>query len=113
MKRDVAYSANIPIWTNNDSVHRFEVVSQEFDEIKFSETQPLTFQSIPWPLLSSPNTFTFDDIEWGNSFQNKSMITYSFLMGATYFLSGEILQRVYHQVVPYPPFLSAQASYRA
>jgi hypothetical protein len=64
-QRDAERYAKFPQWTKYSSMQRFEAVSQEFDEIKFSETQPLTFESVPWPLLSFPNMTTFDDIEWG------------------------------------------------
>ncbi|EKM49818.1 uncharacterized protein PHACADRAFT_61036, partial [Phanerochaete carnosa HHB-10118-sp] len=39
-------------------------VSTEFDEIKFCASQPLTFESIPWPLLCLPEKRTFVGIEW-------------------------------------------------
>lgn len=31
-------------------------VSIEFDALKFCETQPLTFRSIPWPVLTAPKS---------------------------------------------------------
>ncbi|KIP02705.1 hypothetical protein PHLGIDRAFT_40425, partial [Phlebiopsis gigantea 11061_1 CR5-6] len=39
-------------------------ISAEFDELKFDEGKPLTFESIPWPVLSSPFHLTVDHIEW-------------------------------------------------
>jgi hypothetical protein len=64
MKRDAMHRTNFPMWTTHGRVQRFEAVSQEFDEIKFSETQPLTFESVPWPLPFLPSMATFDDVEW-------------------------------------------------
>lgn len=52
------------MWTKQRGVERFEAVSIEFDEIKFCDAQPLTFESIPWPVLGSPHRLTVNDIEW-------------------------------------------------
>ncbi|EKM49825.1 uncharacterized protein PHACADRAFT_265531, partial [Phanerochaete carnosa HHB-10118-sp] len=51
-------------WTNKRAIERFNAVSVEFDEIKFCESQPLTFQSVPWPMLRSPLHLTAEDIDW-------------------------------------------------
>ncbi|KIP03991.1 hypothetical protein PHLGIDRAFT_40064, partial [Phlebiopsis gigantea 11061_1 CR5-6] len=40
-------------------------VSVEFEGIKFCHTQPLTFGSVPWPLLTPPHKTTLDDVDWG------------------------------------------------
>ncbi|KAI0698132.1 hypothetical protein BC835DRAFT_1243651, partial [Cytidiella melzeri] len=40
-------------------------VSAEFDSIKFQESQPLTFESVPWPVLDHPHRTSWDSIEWG------------------------------------------------
>ncbi|EKM49815.1 uncharacterized protein PHACADRAFT_214337 [Phanerochaete carnosa HHB-10118-sp] len=53
-------------WTETRHVNWFKEVSSEFEEIKFSASQPLTFKSIPWPLLMPPNAHTLDLIEWSN-----------------------------------------------
>lgn len=42
---------------------RFEYVRNEFATIKFDEKQPLTFWSIPWPILN-PRKATPEDITW-------------------------------------------------
>lgn len=57
------------LWTpwaiqKRHAVDRFKAVSIEFDEIVFRDTQPLTFESVPWPLIRPPLALTFDDIEW-------------------------------------------------
>lgn len=51
-------------WTPVRSIERFRIISDEFDDIKFGTTQPLTFESIPWPTLHSPYTVKFDNIDW-------------------------------------------------
>lgn len=52
------------VWSDYRSVKRFQDVCVEFDGLKFSDTQPLTFESVPWPLTIPPHKTTFDDIEW-------------------------------------------------
>ncbi|GJE92589.1 hypothetical protein PsYK624_087440 [Phanerochaete sordida] len=51
-------------WNSDRALRRFEFVSQEFDDIKFCESQPLTFDSVPWPVLQTPLVLTFNDIDW-------------------------------------------------
>lgn len=46
------------------ALERFNVVSSEFESIKFSDSQPLTFESVPWPILINPGYMKFEDIEW-------------------------------------------------
>ena len=47
------------------ALERFRLVSAEFDDIQFCATQPLTFESVPWPILKSPFTATTTtDVEW-------------------------------------------------
>ncbi|GJE92506.1 hypothetical protein PsYK624_086600 [Phanerochaete sordida] len=43
---------------------RFEVVSKEFDAIRFDEGQPLTLGSVPWPTLKEPSRLAVEDITW-------------------------------------------------
>lgn len=54
-------------WTSLGSraLQRFKLVSDEFDNIRFHDSQPLTFESVPWPILVNPGYMTFEDIEWG------------------------------------------------
>lgn len=51
-------------WTAKHAVERFKLVSIEFDAIIFSEVQPLTLQSIPWPVASSPEEFNITQLDW-------------------------------------------------
>lgn len=62
--RDIVSWPSKTPWTNERAIHRFKAVSMEFDEIKFCDTQPLTFESVPWPLIHPPLRVTFDNIEW-------------------------------------------------
>ncbi|EKM49820.1 uncharacterized protein PHACADRAFT_154433 [Phanerochaete carnosa HHB-10118-sp] len=52
------------LWTRQLSIRRFHTLCIEFDEIKFGDAQPLTFESVPWPMLHYPLDLTFDGIEW-------------------------------------------------
>ncbi|RDB29840.1 hypothetical protein Hypma_013934 [Hypsizygus marmoreus] len=52
------------LWSNERALDRFLLLGDEFDNIKFSETQPLTFEGIPWPVLDHPQSFTVEDVEW-------------------------------------------------
>lgn len=63
-RRDCVYWA--PSYnTAQVSIDRFTAVSAEFDDTHFSAAQPLTFESVPWPLARLPLTMSLDDIEWG------------------------------------------------
>ena len=61
--RDRALRVSL-FWNFTKSVARFNLVSAEFDEIKFCATQPLTFESIPWPISKSPLGMSTADVEW-------------------------------------------------
>ncbi|THG99110.1 hypothetical protein EW026_g3200 [Hermanssonia centrifuga] len=51
-------------WNLHFGLARFKLASAEFDDIRFNETQPLTFESVPWPTLLSPYKVTLEDIDW-------------------------------------------------
>ncbi|KAI0088645.1 hypothetical protein BDY19DRAFT_178260 [Irpex rosettiformis] len=46
------------------ALERFQLVSEEFDTIRFQESQPLTFASVPWPVLCHPYAMKFEAINW-------------------------------------------------
>ena len=48
----------------DDYLERFKLISDEFGTIKFDKKQPLTFESVPWPVLHSPLLLVINDIEW-------------------------------------------------
>jgi hypothetical protein len=51
-------------WSNHRALERFKAVSLEFESISFSDTQPFTFESVPWPVLHWPHSLKVDDVEW-------------------------------------------------
>jgi len=52
-------------WTKALALERFIFLSDEFDQTKFCEAQPLTFENIPWPVCEEPTEFLSEDIDWG------------------------------------------------
>ncbi|KAF7377919.1 hypothetical protein MSAN_00215700 [Mycena sanguinolenta] len=51
-------------WTHARALERLKVQIEEFDKIKFSETQPLTFHVVPWPVLTDPLDLDIEQIDW-------------------------------------------------
>jgi DNA repair exonuclease SbcCD ATPase subunit len=51
-------------WTPLRALERFKLQMEEFDKIKFSETQPLTFHAVPWPVLTDPLDLDIEEIDW-------------------------------------------------
>lgn len=51
-------------WTPQRAIEQYKEVSDIFDTKKFSESDPLTMDAIPWPTLLAPNAFTLADINW-------------------------------------------------
>ncbi|KAF9033994.1 hypothetical protein BDZ89DRAFT_1111183 [Hymenopellis radicata] len=41
---------------------RFKFVVDDFSSIRFSDDQPVTFLSVPWPVLLNPHHISFDEI---------------------------------------------------
>uniref|UniRef100_A0A0W0G5N8 Uncharacterized protein n=1 Tax=Moniliophthora roreri TaxID=221103 RepID=A0A0W0G5N8_MONRR len=54
------------LWTEASAIERFRTVVEEFEKAKFSDTQPLTFASIPWPVLMNPFSLTPKDVQWSD-----------------------------------------------
>lgn len=52
-------------WNLDKALERHICVCQEFDSITFDGSQPLTFESVPWPVRLPPLGFTVDKISWG------------------------------------------------
>jgi hypothetical protein len=52
------------VWNAPNAVAYFRQISLEFDTITFSESQPFTFESAPWPTLLYPGMLSLDDIDW-------------------------------------------------
>ncbi|KAJ7694897.1 hypothetical protein B0H17DRAFT_1199045 [Mycena rosella] len=51
-------------WTPARALERLRLQMDEFDRIKFSEAQPLTFRVIPWPVLTDPLDLDVEQIDW-------------------------------------------------
>ncbi|ESK92530.1 hypothetical protein Moror_4406 [Moniliophthora roreri MCA 2997] len=48
-------------WNCKRALERFKVLLSEFETITFTEDQPLTATTVPWPVLSDPFEMDFDD----------------------------------------------------
>lgn len=64
-ERDNSFTSPSKVWSHTQAISRYKAVSIEFDALEFCETQPLTFGSIPWPLLTAPKSTALEQIEWG------------------------------------------------
>nr|GAT54400.1 predicted protein [Mycena chlorophos] len=62
--RDADLRRGFIIWTPARALKRVQLVMDEFDKLKFSETLPLTFGAIPWPVLVDPVRMKVEDISW-------------------------------------------------
>ncbi|KAH9935289.1 uncharacterized protein B0H18DRAFT_1082142 [Fomitopsis serialis] len=51
-------------WTTARALERYKVLSEAFDNAKFTEDNPATFDTIPWPVLQSPAMLSIEDIDW-------------------------------------------------
>ena len=66
LKRDLKFcdSQKLSTWDLERALKRFIGVSEEFDTLKFHElTQPLVFESVPWPILDHPHRMTANRVE--------------------------------------------------
>ncbi|KAJ6568623.1 hypothetical protein B0H19DRAFT_1373205 [Mycena capillaripes] len=63
MKRDERFT-EARVWTASLALERFETILlvEEFVKFKFSDSTPLIFEALPWPVLARPRTFTVDSI---------------------------------------------------
>ncbi|KAF7298391.1 hypothetical protein MKEN_01363800 [Mycena kentingensis (nom. inval.)] len=52
------------VWTAARAISRLKILMDEFDACKYSEAQPLTKGSVPWPVLTDPTTLRVGDITW-------------------------------------------------
>lgn len=51
-------------WTSELALSRFNLLTEEFDSARFSETKPLTAEVVPWPVLTDPFKFQVEDLDW-------------------------------------------------
>jgi hypothetical protein len=53
-------------WTTQRALERYKDVCEHFDETKFSLSEPLHFDDVPWPVLHQPTRFTVEDVDWAS-----------------------------------------------
>ncbi|PBK92685.1 hypothetical protein ARMGADRAFT_1013222 [Armillaria gallica] len=51
-------------WSNTRALERVQILMDEFEKTKFSESQPATFEIIPWPVLTDPLLLKVEHIDW-------------------------------------------------
>jgi hypothetical protein len=51
-------------WTTQRALERYRVLCESFDATKFSVCEPLTIDTVPWPVLQSPVAFSVEDVNW-------------------------------------------------
>ncbi|KAL0949474.1 hypothetical protein HGRIS_009527 [Hohenbuehelia grisea] len=62
---DASLWGHVSPWTAKAAFSRFRLHCDAFDSGQFSSSRPLTFHSIPWPILSDPfNDIVPEDLEW-------------------------------------------------
>ncbi|KAJ7796037.1 hypothetical protein B0H14DRAFT_3552635 [Mycena olivaceomarginata] len=62
-QRDQNMWGSVAQWTPAHALERLEFLIEEFNTIKFSEAQPLTYHVIPWPVLADPYN-NVKQIDW-------------------------------------------------
>ncbi|KAH6913817.1 hypothetical protein BKA70DRAFT_1094838 [Coprinopsis sp. MPI-PUGE-AT-0042] len=53
-------------WSSRRAVERFMENNDYFDITRFSETNPLAVEDIPWPTLLHPSQFSPEDVDWSS-----------------------------------------------
>lgn len=51
-------------WTTQRALERYRILSEAFDDTRFTPELPLTVEDVPWPSLQSPRTFSVEDVNW-------------------------------------------------
>ncbi|KAK0476060.1 hypothetical protein IW261DRAFT_1642964 [Armillaria novae-zelandiae] len=51
-------------WSNSCALEHVQMLMDEFEKTKFSESQPATFEIIPWPVLTDPLLLKVEHIDW-------------------------------------------------
>lgn len=52
------------VWTTQRALERYKVLSDAFDTAKFMPEDPITFLTVPWPVLHRPSTLKIEDVDW-------------------------------------------------
>lgn len=53
-------------WTPLRALERYKTLADAFDTAKFTAENPITFETIPWPVLHKPYTFTVAEVDWAS-----------------------------------------------
>jgi hypothetical protein len=51
-------------WTIPRALDRYKAICETFDNTQFSQSEPLTFEDVPWPVLYAPKSFNVEDVDW-------------------------------------------------
>jgi len=51
-------------WTTSRALERYKTLCETFDNTRFSLSEPLVFQDVPWPVLHAPRSFNVEDVDW-------------------------------------------------
>ncbi|KIP10869.1 hypothetical protein PHLGIDRAFT_184256 [Phlebiopsis gigantea 11061_1 CR5-6] len=53
-------------WTSQRALERYKSLADAFDSAKFTAEDPVTFATVPWPVLHKPTRFTVEDVDWSS-----------------------------------------------
>lgn len=53
-------------WTTQRALERYKSLAEAFDNAKFTAETPVSFATIPWPVLHKPTRFTVEDVDWSS-----------------------------------------------
>lgn len=53
-------------WTPQRALEKYKAMSEYFDTTKFCDLEPLTVDSVPWPVLHPPSRFSVEDVQWAS-----------------------------------------------
>ncbi len=51
-------------WTTQRALERYRILSEAFDNTRFTSDLPLAVEDVPWPTLQSPKGFSIEDVNW-------------------------------------------------
>jgi hypothetical protein len=96
-KRDTKNWGKVP-WTPDAALNRFNFVEREFTSTNYSMARPITFGSIPWPVLENPTTLTLEDLNWESveSFLRHTKKAYAGQDSAAYAKFLKQIQLMFH-----------------
>ncbi|PCH43759.1 hypothetical protein WOLCODRAFT_26169 [Wolfiporia cocos MD-104 SS10] len=83
------------LWTPQRALERYKQLCDEFDQAKYTEADPITFDIVPWPVLNSPVTLTVEDVDWA-AVENFFQTVRRTMRGQDYKLFVEKSHRRFH-----------------